>query len=770
MYVHFPMEAEEKRGEEADLFCRKIEKEMPLWDGKEEEGFCAKGNGQFGISEGSLWIRTNNREEYWPETENQKGIYSTFGDYTISLNLKGKDLSEYNQICFEMKADCDGLHSPMVRVGFENDGIHKIPDIYSREGFHSVSLENGVWRKCIWTITEIPHDKVTKIFFRIHKYGKELSASDEMRFALKNISIQKVEQPQITKGWQCEKETVAYSTSGYWTQGRKTAVAHTKAEKFRLWDENKKKVVLEKEIERKKGFLGNFQWIDFSEIKEEGMYRICFGEKRTEAFPIGENILENAVWRILNFLFCERCGYPVPGKHGTCHQDVYVEHDGLKMVYAGGWHDAADVSQQTVQTAEIVHGLLECASAAPEESFLHQRLLEEAAWGIDFVLRTRLGDGFRASSAGHRRWTDNRIGNFDDVLGRCHRNAFDNFVIAGVEAAASKIFEKTDPQLAWKCRTAAGEDFRFAQEVFAREGIGKHSSGEHTYNASLSQHYAAAAWAAATIYEVCREAEMEEKTDYFLNRLMNCQDKGQTNTGIEGFFYRDESCRAIVHFSHQAREHIFAQAFCKAMEVFPQHAKTESWRKASESYGGYLKKLMCYASPYGMIPSGLYAVDELEDAETFERVHPRLDFETERENYKKQLENGICLNDRYYIRNFPVWFSYRGNNAVLLSMGKSASLLGKCLKDEALTQIAREQMYWIAGKNPFRFSFIYGEGDRFGKQYNALAGEMVGEMPVGTQTQGNEDIPYWPMANIACYREVWTTVAGHWLWIAADIY
>lgn len=770
LYVHYPLEAEEEKGSEAKLLAKEVEKELFLWDGISEENWSAKGKGEISFSEKTLKVRTNSVEDHWPETENQNGIYSTFGDYTIFLDVGGADLSEYNQIYFEMKADCDGLHSPMVRVGFENDGAVKIPDVYSREGFNAIALENGCWCKKIWTITEIPHDRVTRIFFRFHKYGKELTASDEMRFELRNICMQKVKKTQVTKGWQCERETVAYSTSGYWVHGKKTAIVNTAAKRFCVLSADTGEVCLEKEIDQIENRLGHFQIMDFSEIEKEGYYRIQFGTQTTEPFLIGKEILENAMWRVINFLFCERCGFPIPGRHGTCHQDVFVEHDGICMIYAGGWHDAADVSQQTVQSAEIVHALMECAEATKEDEMLSLRLLEEAGWGMDFVLRTRLGDGYRASSAGHRRWTDNLLGNFDDVPGRCHRNAFDNYIMAGVEAAGAGVFADSNPELAWKCREAAAEDFAFAQKVFATEGILRPSSGEHTYNASMSQHYAAAAWAAACIYEETKDGEMEKTAAHYLKKLLDCQEKNGVGNGMKGFFYRDESRRTIVHFSHQAREHLFAQAFTKALEVLPDHADAENWKEGMKAYAAYLKELMNYAAPYGMIPSGIYCESELEDRETFDLVHPRLDFEVEKKNYEEQLESGIKIGEGYYIRNFPVWFSYRGNNAVMLSMGKSASLIGKALQDKELIEIARGQIYWIAGRNPFENSFIYGEGSGFGKQYNALMGEMVGEMPVGTQTQGNEDIPYYPMANIACYREVWTTSAGHWLWVAADLY
>ena len=47
---------------------------------------------------------------------------------------------------------------------------------------------------------------------------------------------------------------------------------------------------------------------------------------------------------------------------------------------------------------------------------------------------------------------------------------------------------------------------------------------------------------------------------------------------------------------------------------------------------------------------------------------------------------------------------------------------------------------------------------------------MAGSIPVGIETRGNEDIPFWPMENNATYKEVWTTSARCWLQLAADVY
>ena len=264
------------------------------------------------------------------------------------------------------------------------------------------------------------------------------------------------------------------------------------------------------------------------------------------------------------------------------------------------------------------------------------------------------------------------------------------------------------------------------------------------------------------------DASYEGYAAEYADKILACQETGE-ETPMKGYFYRDETKSHIVHFSHQARDHVFVMALAEVCRSLADHPKKGEWEAAMKLHGQYLKGLTVYTHPYGMLPAGIHHISEADDKATFDVLHPTTEWENERENYIEQLENGYALGNGYYIRMFPVWFSYRGNSAIQLSMGKAASILGRYFEDEELMDIAREQIYWTLGKNPFSQSLIYGEGDNYGQEYTALLGETVGEMPVGVQTRRNEDLPYWPPANIATYREIWTTPPGRWMWIAADL-
>lgn len=773
-YIHRPLALDESRSVEAENLRKTVQQDTLLWDGKDLTPWTFDGEGMAHVEDGVLVMQTGSRADQWPAEEvrsvdAKNGAYATFGSYIARLNVKGLH-PQGNRIWFQIKPVCEGLHSPIVRVGFTNNGKIRIPDAYSREGFNAINLKNNEWNTCTWEIDSIAHDCIEELSFNIHRYGKELSSGDMLHFELKDVRLQQVEDLNVVRGWQCKRETAAFSTTGYFTAGKKTAVVNTDCQRFAILREADGSVAFEGDVQRVANDLGQFGYVDFSNLTEQGTYCIAFGDYRSASFEIADDVADSTVWKLINFLFAERCGFPVPGKHGTCHGDLVAHWNGTMKVFQGGWHDAADVSQQSTQSAEVVHAILETAEAVKERNpQLYGRLMEEANWGLDFVLRSALTDGFRMTHAGIRRWTDGLIGNMDDCEVVVHNSSLDNFLVSGVEAYAACCLAGEDRELAWKCCDSAKRDYEFAVARFAVIGVEIPYMHEHTANASMSQYYAAAVWAAAQLYEATGDQRYAEDTVVYAEQLMKCQDQGDAGLALQGFFYRDQSKRSIVHFNHQSREHIFVQALYTACRALPEDPHRPEWEHSMKLYADYLKHLMAYTAPYGMIPAGVYARSEIDDGRTFSVMHPTVDYEREKENYLEQLENGCNLGNGYYLRRFPVWFSYRGNSAVHMAMGKAASLLGRYFDDEELKNIAREQLYWTVGKNPFGESLIYGEGSRYGQQYTALLGETVGEIPVGVQTRRNEDLPYWPPANIATYREVWTTPVRCWLWIAADL-
>jgi hypothetical protein len=64
---------------------------------------------------------------------------------------------------------------------------------------------------------------------------------------------------------------------------------------------------------------------------------------------------------------------------------------------------------------------------------------------------------------------------------------------------------------------------------------------------------------------------------------------------------------------------------------------------------------------------------------------------------------------------------------------------------------------------------MYGEGYDFPPLYAPFPGNIVGALPVGLQTRGDEDVPYWPVQSTWTYKEVWVHPVARWIWLMRDL-
>lgn len=688
--------------------------------------------------------------------------YATYGSVSAYCSLGGVDLSGWNRIRFRIYPDCPGARVTNLNLGF------------NRAEPHLVNLVNGEWNECFLDLENIERSAVRGFSFSCSKKGLDMTSPDTLRYSIADIRLQKVAHPKKESGWEPDEGAIIYSTSGYFREGPKTAVASadsfSEGDRFRIIDSSTGKTAYSGRIRIEETTVGRFAVLDFSSLRKDGRYRIEAGSFCTEAFAISERVLTDAEWRALNFIFCQRCGYPVPGKHTACHQDLFARHNGQRISFSGGWHDAGDLSQQSLQSGDVMYSLLEAYEANKDRNpVLAVRLLEEARWGLEFGLKTRFGDGYRASSMGLLIWQDNRLETVDDINSvRVHNLAYDNFTWSAYEAFAAMTLTG-DPAMCEYLRKVACEDFDFAMDKFRREGWDKFIyQYEHTYNSSHSQIMANISWAASQLYKLTGEKRYAEIAAKSIEYTLDCQQTEPLADGTSGFFYRDTSRVGIVHYIHQSREQIYMQALTLLCETQRNHPDYDKWVSSIRLYGEYLKGLMKYTAPYGMVPSGIYQEGEYNDAEGFYSLHIFAPSDAP-QRYDRQLHKGVKIDESHYIRRFPIWFNiFSGNSAIILSTGKAAALAGKFLGDGELLDIAREQLYWNVGKNPFGESLMFGEGQNYPQLNSFSSGEMTGEMPVGIKSLGDDDIPAWPQINNACYKEVWVTTAGKFLSLVSE--
>ncbi len=682
-----------------------------------------------------------------------------------------EDWRAYNRLSAWVYPDCPGMKSVTLRIQLFNDGEVKVPDIFIRDGAHNMTLKDNCWNFVVLEMPYLDRDAVTGVAFEYDMVGHENDAVDKVTFYCDQLRLEKVE-ADVFEGWIPANDRISYSHSGYQPGATKSAVmSNTNAKTFRVIDAKTGIVVLKKEIEQKTTKVGTLQVMDFSEITTEGEYILVAGDLSTRTFPIAHDAWEDAVWKALNFYLVLRCGYEVPGKHRKCHSDMLMVHDGKSIVCDGGWHDAADLAQGFNNTCDSTRALLDLAASIKNtgNDALYARVLEEAKWGLDYVLKMRFGDGYRATYSSSSIWTDGVIGTHDDITMKASKTPLANFGATAAEANGYLAFIDTDKAYADYCLKIAKEDYVFAKEALAEASL--NTKGKREVEVMI---YSTAATAAAAMYRVTKEPAYKTDAKAYIEVVLACQEQeimSDWSTPMTGFFYENRNRDIIWHHNHHAASCFPDMALREMCETFPDDADYGKWYYAIVLSSKYYAALMQFTDPYGCVPAGVFYADEVERlGDIVLAAHPTASeiMDTAPARYRRQVENGFKLSDNAYVRVYPVWFSFRGNYNVLLSEGKAMGSAAQVRNNYKLNDYAVKQYEWIVGKNPMAQSTMYGVGHDYIQLYAVQPGQTVGAISVGMESHFDNDEPYWPQVANATYKEVWIGSLLKWMWSMAD--
>jgi hypothetical protein len=690
-----------------------------------------------------------------------------WGSASAIYKVSNEDWTEWNRITLWVYPDLPGFRTVSFNLVLHNDNpIDPTVDskqyddafvpydsangyyyynIYS--GLNYQLLENHKWNKVYWEIPHVRRDKVIALELRYRLQGNQREMTDTVKYYFDEMYLEKIEQPEHYEGWNVASSQIAHNHIGYPTGFPKTALgSDLSANSFALIDVDTNKAVLEKPIALKRTRQGTFQVLDFSEIDRPGTYVLKAGDVQTRPFQINSfsHLYRGNLIKLINFFYCQRCGMEIPGHHSACHSDFICSHGDKRIVINGGWHDAGDLSQSTQHTSGAVHALLSLAERFQDtDTELSKRLLEEAKWGLDWLLKTRFGDGYRVNWGVMDFWTDGIIGTVDDVIATPSKTETPlytyltvNLHAARAEAKAAILLSKRDPVMANYALRCAEEDWNFAVKSIqdldmVRAGI--------ALNASLA------------LYEATKDDKYRTAAISYGDYILRCQQRDDLSHSVplKGFFFENAKRERIpLPRSITSPEKYAVTGLVGLLQAFPDSEHVEEWRSAIRLYAGYHKAMAAYTAPYFILPAGICDVNVAKD-----------------EIEKAKIKNGIQLDDRFYIKCFPVWTTGRGNTSVILSKAIGLAAIARYLNDQELLNLAYKQFNWLLGLNPFNQSIMWGEGYRYQALYTPLSGNIVGAVPCGIHTKFNRDVPYWPSDNWHNPKEIWVHSSSDWLWL-----
>lgn len=691
-----------------------------------------------------------------------------------SVNLRrpvaGEDWSAYNRLSIWVRADVEGLPMLPLQIVLHNQGADTIPDVYYREGIHYATLEDEVWHEIVWEIDPLPRDNVTLLEFGYWMNKLLAGENDSVSFQIGRIELQRVDADHHT-GWNVAPGRIAYSHTGYDAALSKTALASgLEASTFdvlRIDDTPLGDVVFSAPVRSTQSPIGDFQVLDFSSLTASGNYVLRAGDFHSRPFAIGDDVWDGTVWKTLNWLYGQRCGFPVPGVKGVDHQDWFATHDGERIVMNGGWHDAGDLSQGAVNTGETTYALFALAARLQElgdDPALLERVIEEAAWGLDWLLKVRFDGGYRIGFAGHNLWTNNIVGDEDDREREALNNPNVNYIAAAAEALAARVLKDVASELAARALHTARLDWQDAQT-----GVNDETTWSTPAFAATGMELASiGALASIELYRATNEQQYADRAVELARTVVASQQKQPVGSSfpLSGFFYTGTGRDTIFHQFHRGNDQAPIVALAALIETLPDHAERAAWQQTVELYAAYQRETTAYTTPYDVLPAYVYRVG---DGPADMRSQHAARYQGTVEAYDAQVVEGLEMGDGWYLRAFPVWYARRGNYGVLLSQAVAAAGAARVLQDSAALDLAHRQAQWIVGRNPFTQSTMYGEGYDWSQQYAVSSSDFVGALPVGMQSRGVSDVPYWPSQNMYVYKEVWVHSVGRWIWLMAGL-
>ena len=688
-----------------------------------------------------------------------------WGQVEATRRVPGEDWTRFNRISVWIFAEIDGVDAISFFMTLHNDGAEKLPDMSRREGYHFVILQNRAWNHVVWEIGPLAREKVAAVDFNYSVPKTMAEPDDRVMFDLDQLELERVD-ADYYEGWSVAPGRIAFSHSGYPAGSTKTAIASDlDANEFQLIRMETGAVVLRKPVNRVATRLGAYEVLDFSEVREPGTYAIQAGGRATRSFPIGDSCWRESIWKALNFLYAERCGFAIPGIHGVCHRDALLTHNGKQIVMNGGWHDAGDLSQGPVNTSDAVYGLLALAERMQlrgEDPVLRRRVIEEAKWGLDWVLKTRFGDGYRASFIAIDSFTNGILGDSDDRQVEAQDNPSVNYLSAAVEARAWRVLREIDPETARRSLRTAQEDWEFAVK-----GPDRRHVAPGAYSGPDLELAAIGIIASTDLYQDTGEKRYADKALELAEVVIGSQHQKLPDwkTPLAGFFSTNPRQEDLYHASHVGNEQAPVVAMARLCELFPDHPDWMRWYSVAALHSEYyLKAGARFTDPYGVLPASIYRESEALKIPETSASDPLT-----RNIFRDQIHHGVPLGGDYFLRMFPVWMERRGQFGVLLSQAKALAAAAHLRGDAEAADLAGKQVEWVLGRNPFSESAMYGEGYDFPPQYSERSGDIVGSLPVGIETRANNDEPYWPVQNCFNYKEVWVHPVARWFWLMQDV-
>ncbi|HHX8655606.1 TPA: glycoside hydrolase family 9 protein [Vibrio diabolicus] len=436
---------------------------------------------------------------------------------------------------------------------------------------------------------------------------------------------------------------------------------------------------------------GYFYLIDFSSFTDSGDYFLQVEDTRSSSFTIGEHILlDQTLSDVIHYFKSQRCG----GIFDQQDRQVPVLNANQIVDVHGGWYDASgDVSkylshlsyanylnpQQTPMVVwNILKGLSLLEGSEDIAAFTRTRLIEEALFGADFLVRMQNEKGFFYMTV-FDKWSKDtaqrEICAYETQLG----HKFDDYqagfrqgggVAIAALAAASRlgVHGEYDQQ---KYRNAAENGYWHLKE----HNTQYLNDGEE----NIIDEYCALL-ASVELFTATKETRYLEESRLWAQRLVARQ---MSDEQIQHFWSANED--GSRPYFHAAEAGLPVIALCEYLAIEDDSVQTESVKRiVNRACEFEIKISNKVTNPFG---------------------------------YPRQYVKGVneSKRDAFFVaHNNESGYWWQGENARLGSLATMAYLAQPHIASQEIQQqlsvFAQDALNWIVGLNPYDMCMLDGHG------------------------------------------------------------
>ncbi|EHR6470771.1 glycoside hydrolase family 9 protein [Vibrio parahaemolyticus] len=436
---------------------------------------------------------------------------------------------------------------------------------------------------------------------------------------------------------------------------------------------------------------GYFYLIDFSSFTDSGDYFLQVEDSRSSSFTVGEHILlDQTLSDVIHYFKSQRCG----GVFDQQDRQVSVLNANQTVDVHGGWYDASgDVSkylshlsyanylnpQQTPMVVwNILKGLSLLEGSEDIAAFTRTRLIEEALFGADFLVRMQNEKGFFYMTV-FDKWSKDtaqrEICAYETQLG----HKFDDYqagfrqgggVAIAALAAASRlgVHGEYDQQ---KYRNAAENGYWHLKE----HNTQYLNDGEE----NIIDEYCALL-ASVELFKATKETRYLEESRLWAQRLVARQ---MSDEQIQHFWSANQD--GSRPYFHAAEAGLPVIALCEYLAIEDDSVQTESVKRiVNRACEFEIKISNKVTNPFG---------------------------------YPRQYVKGVneSKRDAFFVaHNNESGYWWQGENARLGSLATMAYLAQPHIASQEIQQqlsvFAQDALNWIVGLNPYDMCMLDGHG------------------------------------------------------------